>query len=109
MQVAGKEYSCNVRDLSKAVEKGCAFCDDFTATLADVSVGSVGSAEGYSTVIARSDVGKRLLEKLDLTKGDVSTEEISKLSILKKKRAQKSFAPILQDLQVQPAPQPQQC
>jgi coenzyme F420-reducing hydrogenase beta subunit len=109
IRVGGKEYSCSVRDLSKTVEKGCAFCDDFTAALADVSVGSVGSAEGYSTVIVRSDVGKRLLKKLDLTKGDIGTEEITKLSILKKKRAQKSFAPILQDLQVQPAPQPQQC
>jgi coenzyme F420-reducing hydrogenase beta subunit len=109
VQVAGKEYSCSVRDLSKAIENGCAYCDDFTARLADISVGSVGSPDGYSTVIVRSDVGKRLLEKLDLTKGDINTEEITKLSILKKKRAQKSFAPILQDLQVQPAPQPQQC
>jgi coenzyme F420 hydrogenase subunit beta len=109
VQVDGKEYSCSVRELNKAVEKGCVYCDDFTAKLADISVGSVGSPDGYSTVIVRSDVGKRLLEKLDLTKGDINTEEITKLSILKKKRAQKSFAPILQDLQVQPAPQPQQC
>jgi coenzyme F420-reducing hydrogenase beta subunit len=108
VQVAGKEYSCSVRDLSKAIENGCAYCDGFTARLADISVGSVGSPDGYSTVIVRSDVGKRLLEKLDLTKGDINTEEITKLSILKKKRAQKSFAPILQDLQVQPVPQPQQ-
>jgi len=84
------------------------YCDDFTAKLADISVGSVGSPDGYSTVIVRSDVGKRLLEKLDLAKGDINTEEITKLSILKKKRAQKNFAPILQDVQVQPTPQPQQ-
>jgi hypothetical protein len=57
----------------------------------------------------RSDEGKRLLEKLDLAKGDINTEEITNLSILKKKRAQKNFAPILQDVQVQPAPQSQQC
>jgi len=109
VQVDGKEYSCRVRELNKAVEKGCVYCDDFTAKLADVSVGSVGSPDGYSTVIVRSDVGKKLVEKLDLAKGDINTEEVTKLSILKKKRAQKNFAPILQDVQVQPAPQPQQC
>jgi coenzyme F420-reducing hydrogenase beta subunit len=108
VQIDGKEYSCKVRDLHKAVEKGCVYCDDFTANLADISVGSVGSPDGYSTVIVRSDVGKRLLEKLDLAKGGINTEEITKLSILKKKRAQKNFAPILQAVQVQPAPQPQQ-
>jgi len=109
VQVDGKEYSCKVRDLNKAIEKGCAYCDDFAAKLADISVGSVGSPDGYSTVIVRSDAGKRLLEKLNLTKGDINTEEITNLSILKKKRAEKSFAPILQDMQVQ-APSPsQQC
>jgi coenzyme F420-reducing hydrogenase beta subunit len=109
VQVDGKEYSCKVRDLHKAVEKGCVYCDDFTAKLADISVGSVGSPDGYSTVIVRSDAGKKLLEKLDLAKGDINTEEVTKLSILKKKRATKNFAPILQAVQVQSASQPQQC
>jgi coenzyme F420-reducing hydrogenase beta subunit len=106
--VDGKEYSCKVRDLSKAIEKGCVYCDDFTAKLADVSVGSVGSDDGYSTVIVRSDVGKRLAEKLDLAKGVVNKEEITKIAILKKNRAQKSFAPLLEAVQVQPVPELQQ-
>jgi coenzyme F420 hydrogenase subunit beta len=109
VHVDGKEYSCSVRELSKAVEKGCVYCDDFTAKLADVSIGSVGSPDGYSTVIVRSDVGKKLLEKLDLAKGDINKEEITKLAILKKNRAKKHFAPILQALQVLTVPQPQQC
>jgi coenzyme F420-reducing hydrogenase beta subunit len=109
VQVDGKEYSCKVRDLNNAIEKGCAYCDDFTAKLADISVGSVGSPDGYSTVIVRSEKGKKLLEKLDLAKEDVNTEELTKLSIFKKKRATKNFAPILQDLQVQTEPQTEQC
>ena len=105
----GKEYSCSVRDLSKAVEKGCVYCDDFTAKLADVSIGSVGSDDGYSTVIVRSDVGKRLLEKLEIVKGNVNKEEITKLAILKRNRAKKNLAPLLEeDVQVQPPPQLQQ-
>jgi coenzyme F420-reducing hydrogenase beta subunit len=95
VQVDGKEYSCRVRDLGKAVEKGCAFCDDFVSRLADVSIGSVGSPDGYSTVIVRSDVGKNLLDGLDFVKGDVNKEEITKLCALKKQNAEKNFAPLL--------------
>jgi hypothetical protein len=36
----------------------------------------------------RSDVGEKLLEKLDLTKAEVKQEEIAKLAILKKNRAE---------------------
>ncbi len=92
----GKEASCSVKDLSRAVENGCAYCDDFTATLADVSVGSVGSDDGYSTVIVRSDRGKKLLENLNFAKAEVRKEEVTKLSVLKKNRAKKNFAPIIQ-------------
>jgi hypothetical protein len=35
----------------------------------------------------RSDVGEKLLEKLDLAKGKVNKEEVTKLAIQKKKRA----------------------
>jgi coenzyme F420 hydrogenase subunit beta len=92
MHLKGKEYSCNVRDLDKAVEKGCHYCDDFSARLADISVGAVGSQNGYSTVIVRSEAGKKLLENLDIAKEEVDKEEIIKLSRLKKQRAEKSFA-----------------
>jgi len=99
VQVDGKEYSCRVRDLNKAVEKGCAYCDDFTAKLADISIGSVGSPDGFSTVIVRSDMGKKILERIDFIKGDVNKEEIMKLSALKKQNAEKNFAPLLQETQ----------
>jgi coenzyme F420 hydrogenase subunit beta len=95
MRVDGKDYSCRVRDLGKAVEKGCAFCDDFVSRLADVSVGSVGSPDGYSTVIVRSDVGKNLLNCVDFVRADVNREEITKLSASKKQNAEKNFAPLL--------------
>ncbi len=88
----GKEYSCSVKDLDETVEKGCHFCDDFSARLADISVGSVGSQKGFSTVIVRSDAGKQLLKGLDLTKAGIEKEEIMKLCRLKKKRAEKNLA-----------------
>ena len=85
--VKGKEHSVAVKELNNAVEEGCLSCPDFAAKYADISVGSVGSEDGYSTIIVRSDVGQKLLENLDLTKGKVNQEEIAKLAMRKKKRA----------------------
>ena len=67
-------------------------CTDFTAKYSDISVGSVGSADGYSTVIVRSDVGKDLLIKLDVIKGTVEKDQVKKLSVRKKDRAAKNLA-----------------
>lgn len=90
--VDGKDYSCKVKDLDEAVEKGCHYCDDFTAQFADISVGSVGSKKGYSTVVVRSKVGEKLLKNLDVAKETVDKEEIVRLSKFKMERAKKSLA-----------------
>jgi len=91
VRVDGKDQSVSVKQLDDAVEKRCLRCPDFTAKYSDISVGAVGSADGYSTVIVRSDVGKKLLEKLDLDKGKVEKDEITKLAILKRDRAKKNI------------------
>jgi coenzyme F420-reducing hydrogenase beta subunit/Na+-translocating ferredoxin:NAD+ oxidoreductase RnfD subunit len=87
VRVDGKDHSVKVEELSNAVEPRCFFCPDFTAEYSDISVGSVGSDEGYSTVIVRSDIGEKLFESLDLAKGKVNKEEVTELAILKKARA----------------------
>lgn len=89
--VNGRTISCKVKDLSSTVEDACRFCTDFTATLADISIGSVGSSEGYSTVIVRSLAGKHLVCDAKFTIEEVNTREIEKLAKFKKERAQKSF------------------
>jgi coenzyme F420 hydrogenase subunit beta len=89
--VDGQQVSCKVKDLSGASEAACRFCDDFTSTLADVSVGSVGSPSGYSTVIVRSPVGARLVKDAELVKGTVVKQEIARLAKFKRERAKKSF------------------
>jgi coenzyme F420 hydrogenase subunit beta len=42
------------------VWKGCGPCFDFTAELADISVGSVGSRAGWSTALIRTELGERV-------------------------------------------------
>ncbi len=85
--IEGEEKSCDVDELQEAVRESCVFCTDFTARLADISVGSVGSPDGYSTVIIRSKKGDELLGLLkDLETTSVDRNEIAKLAQLKKKR-----------------------
>ncbi len=95
IQLGEKEYSCRVSDLRNAVEKGCFNCRDFSAKLADISVGSVGSQRGYSTVIVRSEKGKALLIDMDIEKTGVENAEIQKLSKFKKERAEKRASRLL--------------
>jgi coenzyme F420-reducing hydrogenase beta subunit len=90
--VDGKEYSCKVKDIESASEKVCRYCDDFTSQLADISVGSVGSQKGYSTIIVRSEVGEKLLKNLGAEREPVNREEIVKLSKFKRERAKKAYA-----------------
>lgn len=92
VRFAGKDQSVSVKQLDDAVEKRCLRCPDFTAKYSDISIGAVGSADGYSTVIVRSDVGKKLLEKLDLEKSKLEKDEITKLAIRKEDRAKKNIA-----------------
>jgi coenzyme F420-reducing hydrogenase beta subunit len=99
VQIGGKEYSAKVKEFHDAIQGGCAYCNDFVARLSDVSVGSVGSSDGYSTVIVRSAKGKKLLDNVDFVKGDVNIEDVTKLADFKKKRAEKNFSPIIQGTQ----------
>jgi len=58
------EVSFPVRELEPIVPSGCKFCGDFTALESDISVGSVGSPEGFSTVVVRNEIGVKLAERL---------------------------------------------
>lgn len=51
-----------LRSLGEHVRKGCVACPEFTSKSADISVGSVGSREGLSTVVIRSAEGLGLYE-----------------------------------------------
>jgi coenzyme F420-reducing hydrogenase beta subunit len=98
VQIGGQEKACRVKELDNAIDNGCPFCSDFTALFADVSVGSVGSESGFSTVIVRSEKGEKLCEKLDVIRGSVRKEAVAKLSNFKKTRARKNFEPLLRGI-----------
>jgi Coenzyme F420-reducing hydrogenase, beta subunit len=51
-----------LQSLGVHVRKGCKVCPDFTSKCSDISVGSVGSKPGFSTVVVRSAEGMGLYE-----------------------------------------------
>ncbi|UCH57466.1 MAG: Coenzyme F420 hydrogenase/dehydrogenase, beta subunit C-terminal domain [Candidatus Bathyarchaeota archaeon] len=85
-----------VKELVRAC---CHTCGDFTAEFSDLSVGNVGSPDGWSTVIVRNEIGEKILkaaEKNGLVEvkpvedGKSGLGIIRRLSKRKKKNAEKS-------------------
>ncbi|MCL2475863.1 Coenzyme F420 hydrogenase/dehydrogenase, beta subunit C-terminal domain [Candidatus Bathycorpusculum sp.] len=88
VSVEGEEVSCRIEDLFKAFEGTCGSCGEFVSRLADISVGSAGSKNGYSTVIVRSEKGIKLVSELDVQIDTADKLEITKLAKLKKEQAE---------------------
>jgi coenzyme F420 hydrogenase subunit beta len=79
-----------VKDFHGAALKGCDECADFLGRGADISVGSVGSAAGWSSVLVRTPAGRRAFEAVA---GELETqpldhpEALTKLDALDKRVA----------------------
>ncbi len=84
------EVSIPIKEFKSIMPAGCKVCTDFSAVEADVSVGGVGSDEGFSTVMLRSDTAKEILEYIKekgyAEFGEVKMEIVEKLANLKAKR-----------------------
>jgi coenzyme F420 hydrogenase subunit beta len=52
-----------IADLDSIRSSSCDFCTDLTSEKADISVGSIGSQPGFSTIIVRTNAGMELLNK----------------------------------------------
>ncbi|MHA1649672.1 MAG: Coenzyme F420 hydrogenase/dehydrogenase, beta subunit C-terminal domain [Candidatus Helarchaeota archaeon] len=61
IQKNGEILEVKVHDLDRYRSSSCQFCTDLTSENADISVGSVGSPEGYSTILARTGIGLEIL------------------------------------------------
>jgi coenzyme F420 hydrogenase subunit beta len=79
-----------IRDFHGAALKGCDECADFMGHAADISVGSVGSADGFSSVLIRTEEGleafSHVRDKL-LTRSLDKPQALDKLDALDKRVA----------------------
>lgn len=87
-----------VKDLESYALPGCSKCQDFTAELADISIGHAGSEAGWCTVITRTEKAHELLHSaakaglLELRNLD-ELQPLIKLSEAKRRRE----APYIRD------------
>jgi coenzyme F420 hydrogenase subunit beta len=58
--VRGETASMPLKETHKYEQPGCHVCLDYVANLADISSGSVGSPDGWSTVFVRSKKGEQV-------------------------------------------------
>lgn len=81
-----EEHRVAIKDIAKFARSPCHHCLDFSSYYADISVGSVGSKPGWSTVIIRNKTGKRYFDLVKgIEVGEADLEFVKKLADRKHK------------------------
>ncbi len=62
----------------KSIRNACFSCSDYTASFADISVGNIGSEEGWKTLIIRTERGKVIYD-LAIEKGFLKAKSLPKI------------------------------
>ena len=57
---SGENLNVPLNDVKSYARHNCHYCEDLTADFSDISVGSIGSPSGWSTVITRTKKGENL-------------------------------------------------
>lgn len=87
-----------IKAMEAFTRDSCKVCQDFTAELADVSVGGVGVPDGWSLVITRSDRGEELvkeaikagiMEAMAISEESEELESVLRLAKQKRERGRK--------------------
>jgi coenzyme F420 hydrogenase subunit beta len=63
VKALGEEIGLPLKETHGYEQAGCNICQDYTAELADVSTGSVGSPDGWSTILKRTDAGVSIFDQ----------------------------------------------
>jgi len=59
---SGEDSRVPLKEVKSYARPNCHFCEDLTADCADISVGSIGSPSGWSSVITRSKLGEKIFK-----------------------------------------------
>lgn len=71
-----------IKDLEPLARSACNVCNDFSSEFADLSAGSVGSDDGWTTLVIRTQVGQELVD-MAIEKGLIETKELSSDAVSK--------------------------
>jgi coenzyme F420 hydrogenase subunit beta len=94
----GRVSHIDLDDLGPIVRSECLACTDFSNNVADISVGGIGSPEGYTTVIVRNIAAQKLINQaisqgyIEETEARGIIEKISKMAERKRQRGLRVLA-----------------
>ncbi len=110
--ICGEPKSASMKDVTKLARLSCHCCYDLTSEMADISVGSIGSPDGWNTVLVRTSAGKELfdaavqaglIEKKPLEEIQPGLPLVKKLSFAKKRSYEKTEAKRVEEKGYYPA------
>ena len=95
----GKVHHLDLDDLGPIIRPACLACTDFSNYSADISVGGIGSPEGYTTILVRNQAAQRLIN-LAISQGyleetaprDDALDKIKTMAERKRSRGEKVLA-----------------
>lgn len=61
---SGDELAVDLKEVQSYARDNCHYCEDLSSDYADISVGSIGSQAGFSSVITRSKEGDKLFNEI---------------------------------------------
>ena len=63
----GEVRTIPLEDLDFVKRRACRFCGDYAAEYADIAFGGIGAEEGWTTVVARTELGRDILNEAKTT------------------------------------------
>ncbi len=94
----GRVVHTDLDDLGPIVRSACLACTDFSNYTADISVGGLGSPDGYTTTLVRNRAAQRLINQainhgyLEEIEGGGAIEKIERMARRKRNRGKGVFA-----------------
>ncbi|MFX1453121.1 MAG: Coenzyme F420 hydrogenase/dehydrogenase, beta subunit C-terminal domain [Promethearchaeota archaeon] len=73
---SGEDLGVPLKDVKSYARDNCHFCEDLTADFADISVGSIGSPSGWSSVITRTAIGEKIFKEA-IKKGFIESKSLT--------------------------------
>lgn len=93
MVTKDKEVIIPLKDIEVCTRDTCRICEDASSQLADISAGSAGSLDGWTTLIIRTEIGEELVRAVasegvieTMKLGSEAIKELEQFAINKKTR-----------------------
>ncbi|RLG34950.1 hypothetical protein DRN97_01100 [Methanosarcinales archaeon] len=95
-----REFAIPTKELDPCVMDTCRICEDFSSQLADISAGSVGSPDGYTTLIIRTKAGEELVSITEraIEKRELSEEGIKKIERVAFNKKMRNYGMIMDQM-----------